>query len=222
LRILAVDTGTATGSVALLEGEAVVEELLFPSPGLHSTHVLPAIASVLRRARIEPAAVEGYAVTIGPGPFTGLRVGMSTVQGLAMASGRPAVGVSTLDVLAAHMLDEGPTLVAMIDAGRGGVYVQTYDSVARPLGEPRVEDPSRFREWLPDTSAFLGDGAQLYRHEIEAARPASRFPGRSPALAATLGRVAAPLFALGRGAPPAELRPLYLRGADIRKPARVS
>jgi tRNA threonylcarbamoyladenosine biosynthesis protein TsaB len=222
VRILAVDTATATGSVALLDGEVVVGEALFETPSLHSAHVLPAVASVLRAARAEPREIEGYAVTIGPGPFTGLRVGISTVQGLAMGAGRPTIGVPSLDVLAAQMQGEGPTVVAMIDAGRGQVYVQTYDSEGRRLGEAGVLDPAGFHEWLPQRAAFVGDGALLYRKEIEAARPASRFPGRSATLARTLGVVAASLFAAGRGVPPEELRPLYLRGADIRRSGRAS
>lgn len=219
MRILAVDTATATGSVALLDGGVVVGEVLFETPSLHSAHVVPAVASVLRAARVEPRDVEGYALTIGPGPFTGLRVGISTVQGLAMGAGRLTIGVSTLDVLAVQMRGAGPSLVAMIDAGRGQVYARCYDSEAQALTPPSVEDPGRFREWLPDGAAFLGDGALLYRREIEASRPASRFPSRSPCLAATVGRVAGPLLAAGRGVAPGDLRPLYLRGADIRRSA---
>jgi tRNA threonylcarbamoyladenosine biosynthesis protein TsaB len=222
LRILAVDTATATGSVALLDGEVVVGEVLFDTPSLHSAHVVPAVASLLRAARLEPREIQGYAVTIGPGPFTGLRVGISTVQGLGLGTGRPTIGVSSLDVLAAQMRGEGLTIVAMIDAGRGQVYAQRYDSEGLRLGEPGVEDPARFGEWLPEQAAFVGDGALRCREEIEAARPASRFPGCPASLAATLGLVAAPLFAAGRGVAPGELRPLYLRGADIRPSVRVS
>jgi len=219
LRVLAIDTATATGSVALVQDDRVVGEVGFETPSLHSAHVVPAVESVLRDAGVEPAGVEGYAVTIGPGPFTGLRVGISTVQGLGLATGRPVVGISSLDVLAARMRGEGSTLVAMIDAGRGQVYAATYDSGAHPLTAPIVDVPSHFRDWLPEEAAFLGDGALLYRAEIRAARPGSRFPERSPHLAATLGLLAVAQLGTGGGVQPGALRPLYLRGVDLRKPA---
>ena len=200
----------------------VVGEVRFETPSLHSAHVLPAVASVLRAAGIDPREVAGYAVTIGPGAFTGLRVGISTVQGLALAAGRPTVGVSSLDVLAAQTRGEVPSIVAMIDAGRGQVYAREYDGAARRVGEARVEDPAGFGRWLPERAACVGDGAMRYRDEIRAVRPASLFPVGSAGLAAALALVAAPIFAAGGGVPPAELRPLYLRGADIRRPSPPS
>ncbi len=221
MRILAIDTTTALGSVALVDEGAVVAEVRFRAPDRHSARLIPAVEAVLGLARLRASEIEGYAVTIGPGPFTALRVGISTTQGLAMSSGRLAVGVPSLDVLAARIREEGPRLVTMIDAGRGQVYVASFDSQARRLGEASVESAERFAEWLPEGAAFLGDGVALYAAEIRAARPSSRLPTRSLFLAGTLGQMAAPRFAAGEAVAPESLRPLYLRGADIRKAAQA-
>jgi tRNA threonylcarbamoyladenosine biosynthesis protein TsaB len=219
LRVLAIDTTTALGSVALVEDDVVLAESRFRALDRHSARLIPAVEGVLALAGLRPAEIEGFAVATGPGPFTGIRVGVSTTQGLALASGRPAVGVSTLDVLAARIRGEGPHLVPVIDAGRGQVYACLHDAAGRRVRDPSVETPGAMGEWLPEDPVLVGDGAALYAAEIARLRPGSRFPRRSLFLAASLGRLAVARFAEGEGGPPERLRVLYLRGADIRKAA---
>jgi tRNA threonylcarbamoyladenosine biosynthesis protein TsaB len=217
LRLLGVDTTTARGSVALAEDDDVLGEVRFHAPGRHSSHVVPAVEFLLKTLGLRPSDIEGYAVTVGPGPFTGLRIGISTVQGLAMSAGRRALGMSSLDVLATRIRGEAETLVAMIDAGRGQIYGGVYDRSARPLREPAVDVPSQFLEGIPDGAAFLGDGVRAHEGLIQSLKPNSVFPSRSLFLAGTLARLAASSF--GEAGDPGALRPLYLRGADIRKAA---
>src|SRR5689334_8522168 len=109
MRVLAVDTTSERESVALSEGGLLRAEARLRTTGGHSRYVLPAIAFVLESAGWAATDVEGYAVVLGPGSFTGVRVGLSTVQGLALASGRPCLGLSTLDVLAATAVGEART-----------------------------------------------------------------------------------------------------------------
>jgi tRNA threonylcarbamoyladenosine biosynthesis protein TsaB len=220
MKTLAVDTTTPWGSAALVEAGAVCGEVRLRAEGGHSRSLVPSIAFLLERLGIAPLDVEGYAVTVGPGSFTGLRVGLSTVQGLALASRRPCLGVSTLDVLAARIRGAGECLVAMIDAYRAQVYARVYDAEARPLGPPAAEDPAALLGRLPPRPAFSGDGAVRYRETILASRPDAVFPDRSLFLAGTLGRLAEVQLARGEGAPPASLRPLYLRQAEIRPSRR--
>jgi tRNA threonylcarbamoyladenosine biosynthesis protein TsaB len=151
--------------------------------------------------------------------FTGLRVGLSTVQGLALGSGRPCLGVPALDVLAARIRDTAPHLVAMMDAFRGAVYSALYDSEARLVGERRLCAASTFLRDVPAGVAFLGDGALRYRRELLQSHPAALFPARSLYLAGTLALIALGRLEAGEGAGPESLRPLYLRGADIRPSA---
>jgi len=214
VRILAVDTTTARGSVALADGDDVLAEVRFTSTDRHSTHALPAIEFLLRSAGWDPGTPEGYAVTTGPGSFTGLRIGLSTVQGLALASARPCLGISSLDVLASRIAGSAEWLVALIDARRDQVYAGLYDRSGSPLGGPRVDSLESLLAHLPPQAAYAGDGASRYRGEVTAFHPLSVFPERSPFLAGALARLAAARFAAGASGSAEELRPLYLRGAD--------
>jgi tRNA threonylcarbamoyladenosine biosynthesis protein TsaB len=216
VRILAVDTTTARGSVALADGDDVVAEVRFTSSDRHSTHVLPAVEFLLKSAGWDAAAPEGYAVTIGPGSFTGLRIGLSTVQGLALASERPCLGISSLDVLASRIAGSADSLVALVDARRDQVYVGFYDGSGSPRGGPRLDSLAGLLPDLPPAAAYAGDAAARCRGEIAALRPASVFPDRGPFLAGALARLAAARFAAGASGSAGELRPLYLRGADTR------
>ena len=216
MRILAVDTTTARGSVALAEGDDVLAEVRFTSADRHSTHALPAVEFLLKTAG-GGAPPDAYAVTTGPGSFTGLRIGLSTVQGLALASGRPCLGITSLDVLASRIRGAADTLVPLVDAHRDQVYVGIYDRNGTTTGEPRVEVWRELLEDLPARAAYTGSGALRYRGEIEARRPFSVFPERSPFLAAALARLAAGRFAAGETGTAEALRPVYLRAVDTRR-----
>jgi tRNA threonylcarbamoyladenosine biosynthesis protein TsaB len=216
LLVLAVDTTTERGSVAVVAGGEVLGEVRLRSGMGHSKRLMPAIAFLLDGLGLAAAGVEGYAVTAGPGSFTGLRVGLACVQGLALASGRRCVGLCTLDVLAARIAGAAPTLVAAMDAYRGEVYVCAYAGDGTPRGEPVAALPRDAFSGLPPGTAFIGDGAARYRVEIEAAVDSAVFPARTSFLAGTLGQLAEPVLAGGGGVAPAELRPLYLRGTGAR------
>ena len=210
------DTTTTRGSVALAEGSDVVGEVRFRSSERHSSHAMPAVEFLLRTAGWQPADVEGYAVTTGPGSFTGLRVGLGTVQGLALASGRPCLGVSALDVLARRIVGSAEFLVALVDGHRDQVYAALYDRAGRALGEPMIGLPRLLLPTFPARCAYVGDGALRYREEIAAADPSGLIPDRSLFLAGSLAPWAAARMAAGETGTAEALRPLYLRAPDIR------
>jgi tRNA threonylcarbamoyladenosine biosynthesis protein TsaB len=217
VRVLAVDTTTERGSVALAEGDELRGEVRLVSPDGHSQRLLPAVEFLLGSLGLGPRDVEGFAVTTGPGSFTGLRVGLSTVQGLALASGRPCVGLSALDVLAFRVAGEARAIVAMMDAYRGEVYGAVYDGDGRPAGPAAVERPEALVARAPEEAAFFGDGAVRHRALVRSLRPRAVLPARSLFLAGSLAAMSAPAFARGEGVAPGELRPLYLREPDIRR-----
>lgn len=219
MRVLAVDTTTERGSVAVTEDDCIRGEVRLASSEGHSRRLLPAVDFLLHSLGLRPADVEAFAVTTGPGSFTGLRVGLSTVQGLALGADRPCLGMSALDVLAARIAGTAPASVALMDAYRGEVYGAVYDGEGRSVGRASVERPEVLIARTPAVAAFVGDGAQRHRELIVSLRPGALFPPRSLFLAGTLGRLAAPRLARGEGVKPAELRPLYLREPDIRRPA---
>jgi tRNA threonylcarbamoyladenosine biosynthesis protein TsaB len=215
MRVLALDTTTAHGSVAVLDEAGVVGEVRQTAEEGHSRWLLPAIESLLGARGWGLADLGGFAVTIGPGSFTGLRVGIATVQGLALGAGRPCVGRSTLDVLASLVPEVTGPLVALVDAWRDEVYARPYEA-GEPRGEPFSCPVEGLASRVAATSTFVGEGARRYAERLRRALPRGRIVETDPFLAVPLGRLALRALREGGGRGPEELAPLYVRGADIR------
>ena len=184
----------------------------------HSRHLMPSIAFLLEGLGLAPGNVEGYAVAAGPGSFTGLRVGIGTVQGLALAADRPCAAVSALDALASLAAGASDCVVAVMEAHRGEVFGGIFDGSGRARGQPQAIPLAALLEQVPEAAAFIGDAVERHRAEILAARPRAVFPDRSLFLAGTVARLGEEILSAGRGIAASELRPLYLREASIRKP----
>lgn len=217
MRVLAVDTTTSRESVAVVAGGRLLGEVRLDAP-TPSRRLMPAIAFLLESLQLGPRDVEGYALTVGPGSFTGLRIGISTVQGLALAGARPCLGLSSLDVLAARIAGSAPCLAAMVATSRGEVFARVFDAEARPLGPPFAGPPAGFLSALGPGTALVGDGAEAHRALVERSVAGCSFPARTTFLAGTVGRLAEPRLAAGEGVAAGALRPLYLREAHIRGP----
>lgn len=121
--LLAVDTSTQVASAALYDGVSVRAETTWESPRRHTVELAPRVAAMLET---DVAALTGLAVALGPGSFTGLRIGLALVKGLAMARGLPLVGVPTLDVTVAPVRRQRGTLYATLQAGRGRICLAPY------------------------------------------------------------------------------------------------
>lgn len=130
MRILAIETSTLVSSVALASEERVLAELTTATRLTHSETLLPHIEQVLRLAGTERSELTAVAVSLGPGSFTGLRIGLATAKGLAYALHIPLVGVSTLAALAAGFPLPGSVAGVMLDAQKGNVYLELYRSTA--------------------------------------------------------------------------------------------
>ena len=167
MRILAVDTSSDKGSVAVVEGGETLAELRLVAPTRHSRRILSSVDFLLGALETSLQSIDGYAVAIGPWSFTGLRIGISTLQGLALGLPRPCLGVSSLDVLAAQAAGRGCALAAMLDARRDEVYGACYDTSGGLLAGPFAEPPALFASRLPPGAAYLGSGAVRYRALIE-------------------------------------------------------
>lgn len=173
---------------------------------------MPLIATVMSAAGVEFTALDRIAVTVGPGSFTGLRVGVAAARGIALAAGKPAVGLTTLAALAAPFfdIDDTKALLAAIDARHGQVYMQLFGPGGRTLVAPRIAAVrDAVRAATTSQTRIIGNGAKL----IEAAwpdnerRPLMVNPVRAP----DIGWVARLGAAVGETA--GGVRPLYLRDA---------
>ena len=206
--LLAFDTATPAVTVALHDGDRVVASLTRVDARRHGELLAPGITSVLDEAWVPRRDVTAVAVGVGPGPFTGLRVGLVTARTLALALDIPVYGVCTLDVLAAEAVDEaavhGPFLVAT-DARRREVYWATYDEQGVRLDGPHVSRPAD----VARQSAVVGSGALLYPASFPlAAGPAHPDAG---VLARVVTEERAELL---------DPEPLYLRRPDAATPGK--
>lgn len=217
MRLLAIDTTTPRGSVAVVSSDGVEAEARVQASEGHSRWLLPAVDALLRGLGVEPGSLDAFAVTVGPGSFTGLRVGLSSVQGLALASGKRCIGMSSLEVLALGATGEAETVVPLVDAFRSEVFWAVYGREGEALVPPRVGPLEEALERAPAGCAFVGEPAERHRTAIEGRVPGAQFPAVDLYLAVELGRAALRRGLTG-GLDAALLRPLYLRGADIRLP----
>ncbi|HTZ40153.1 MAG TPA: tRNA (adenosine(37)-N6)-threonylcarbamoyltransferase complex dimerization subunit type 1 TsaB [Syntrophales bacterium] len=159
---LAIDTATKTAGVALLRDETLLVEYFFNLDVNHSETVLPAVHQGLARAGIDVDDVDLFALTLGPGSFTGLRIGASTVKGLAVATGKPVVGVSTLEALAYNAIGYTGLVCPLLDARKGEVYTALYRRNAEGFLDVVLEEqattPRLFLSGIEGEILFLGDG----------------------------------------------------------------
>jgi tRNA threonylcarbamoyladenosine biosynthesis protein TsaB len=225
---LALDTSTRTGGCAVLRGDDMLAEVPGESARTHAERLPGDLMTVLERARLALADVEVFAVATGPGSFTGLRVGIATMQGLALAAGRPLVGVSVLDALVrsvAGVAHAGTRVATWVDAWRGEVYAALFAGVDEVEGAS-VELPESILARLRGThTLFVGDGVAAHRDAIERAMGAHGEMATvlEPALAGIIARLARAEVEAGRRPGPADIQPLYVRRPDVElvRDARV-
>jgi tRNA threonylcarbamoyladenosine biosynthesis protein TsaB len=223
MNLLAVDTSTRSCSAAVMVGGRLAAELCTVSGRTHSVHLLEMIREALVQAGTPPGDLDGFAVTVGPGSFTGLRIGISTVKGLAFACGKPCMGISSLEALAAACLPVTPaaTICSLMDARKGQLYAGVFGRTTTGLaliGEERAVSPEEACDIDEAPGLFVGDGAVMHADLIRsrygtAVRIASA--ELSYPKASSVGRIAAARWMEPRTAAIATLKPRYLRRSDV-------
>jgi tRNA threonylcarbamoyladenosine biosynthesis protein TsaB len=224
--VLALDTTTSAGSCALAVNGAVTREEGSDAALPPATRLPLDLMALLEHVNMKLGDVDAFAVATGPGSFTGLRIGIATMQGLAFAAGKPLVGVSALDALARIALQDatGDRIATWVDAWRGEVYAALYDGESE-VEAPVVASPHQVLSTLRGTGTiFIGDGARTYRDEIQRAMGET---GRvaampTPLLAGTIAALAA--VRADAYSPPHAIRPLYVRrtDAELARDARAT
>jgi tRNA threonylcarbamoyladenosine biosynthesis protein TsaB len=223
---LALDTTTRSGSVAVLRDDHLLALVHGDASRTHGERLPGEIDRAVRNAQIALRSVELLVVATGPGAFTGLRIGLAAVQGLAMVLGVPVIGVSALDALALAVSERQPerplTVSTWVDAQRGEVFAATHHwlqggALDWRSTEPIVAAPAavladmRASQLRPDV--FVGDAASRHADLIRAEHDVPLHPAPD-ALAPYLGRLGQARARRGEAGPPHALQPLYVRRPD--------
>jgi tRNA threonylcarbamoyladenosine biosynthesis protein TsaB len=170
MKLLAIDTATGYQSVAILDGTKVLARSDEDAKGSHARSLIPTIDRLLRSAGFALTGLDGLAVSIGPGSFTGLRVGLATMMGLRMVTGLPLVAVPTLEAMAWNCRNESGNLCPMLKSRVGEVYWARYrwaaGGVLTTLSEEKVGALAEAAASLQGTTVVLGEGWRVNREEL--------------------------------------------------------
>ena len=174
MKILGVDTSTPIGSIALIDGDNLVAEHTLDIVQAHSSRLMPAIDSVLKWGNITVDDLDGCAVGIGPGSFTGIRIGIATVKSICYAVDKPIIGVSTLEAIAYNLRWSNSIICPLLDARRSEIYGAIFEGNTKwqRLSEDLCLPIGDFLERIKaDTTSdctfnFVGDGLETYRDVV--------------------------------------------------------
>jgi len=219
-KILAVDTSSLTGSAALCSGERLIAESLLNVRSTHSEKLLQQIDLLLEAAGWRLTDLDLLVAVTGPGSFTGLRIGVATVKGLAQVLERPVIGISSLQMLAMNLPLCPVPICVFLDARKKEVYTQLYrwtDEGPVAVSQAQVLPPAAVLQQLQGEVALVGDAVPLYQ-ELIAELPADRvqlpaMPAHQPR-ASQAAWLAWKAFLAGKRQHAAELLPVYIRPSD--------
>jgi tRNA threonylcarbamoyladenosine biosynthesis protein TsaB len=221
MMVLGIDTSTTSGSIGLIHDERVISEFLLNLSVTHSERLLDGIDLVLKKAHYTLGDLDGFAISLGPGSFTGLRIGVSTVKGLAYAVQKPVVGVSTLDVLASQVSPTPYLICPVIDARKGEVYSAFYRygkfNRLKRISEYQATKPEVLFGMLKERTIFLGDGVKTFGDDLR--NSLKCFALFSPAAlhiphGSAVARLGVELLMLGKVLDLATFTPLYVRRSE--------
>jgi len=220
--ILTIETATMCGSVALMSGDHCLAEISIDTATTHSRRLIQQVDQVMRETAMAWENLDAIAISLGPGSFTGLRIGLSTAKGLCLAADLPLLGIPTLDGLARQITaPQGAMVLAVLDARKKEVYGAFYRcnkaGVPERAGKYVVMKPAEMAVMIEEPTILVGDGSVLYREVFreQAAAPLIFAPIQTffPR-AATIGLLGAELFATGDFVDPATVIPFYVRPSE--------
>ncbi|MBN1196471.1 MAG: tRNA (adenosine(37)-N6)-threonylcarbamoyltransferase complex dimerization subunit type 1 TsaB [Candidatus Aminicenantes bacterium] len=225
--VVGLDTTSRHASIALVRDDQLVIEYNFITRDELSATLVPAISFMLKSVGVAVPDIDLFGVGIGPGLFTGLRIGLTTLKGLLFSDPRPVVPVVTLEALAWKLRQSRRLIVPLIDARRREVYMAAYrfsgEDLAEEVLSPRlvgIEDLTDILAGWQDLR-FTGSGVSAYRRELNAMFPGFRSRGRSSFLASEICRISVIRHARNESLTRLEdLQPLYLRPPDAEAATR--
>ncbi|MDY0042933.1 MAG: tRNA (adenosine(37)-N6)-threonylcarbamoyltransferase complex dimerization subunit type 1 TsaB [Desulforhabdus sp.] len=221
MKVIAVDTSTSSGSAALLDGDLLVAEWSLQCAQTHNRRLLRSIDFLLQQAGWSLNDLDGFAVATGPGSFTGLRIGLSTVKTLAWSVNKPFVGISSLDALAAPLCFAQLPVCPILDARKKEIYFALYKQIQcgqlMLQGSYCVSKPERLIERIDQPTIVCGDGWLLYRELLRSklGKLAVELPAPYHTIrAANVGAMAMRRLQTGEAEDPMTSLPLYVRPSE--------
>lgn len=215
MKILALDSATSACSAAVWQDGTLLAHRFAEMARGQSEVLVPMVAEVMAQAVADFAALDLLAVTVGPGAFTGIRIGLSTARALALAAGKPLAGIATAEAVAAAVPEaerHGRTVLVVLDSRRDELWVQAFSDALEPLGDVAALTPMQVAELELGPVVLAGDARDLVAPLLPAATLATS-PGAPDA--AQVAALAARRWADGSALAP---EPLYLRPADVTMP----
>lgn len=171
MRLLGIDSSQPSGSAALLENQSILSQKINPNPESRANPALALVDAVLSDAAVELKALDGFAITTGPGSFTGLRVGISLIKGFVLSLEKPFIGISTLEALAATVSPDAPGIICpVLDARKKEIYTALFQYQAGHLvrlTEDAVYSPEELCRIVSQPAIFLGNGLESYKYYFQ-------------------------------------------------------
>lgn len=170
MKILAVDTSALTASAAVMDDGIIKGEISYTTALTHSQTIMPMVDELLKGLSLSCDDIDLFACANGPGSFTGLRIGIGTIKGLAYGCGKKVVGVSTLEALAYNVASSGLLVAPIMDARRNQVYNALYrfhDGNIECVEPPRALSIEELAQSLTEKTIFVGDGVKVYRDALK-------------------------------------------------------
>jgi tRNA threonylcarbamoyladenosine biosynthesis protein TsaB len=231
MRILAVDTSTNVASVAILEDDIIIGEYNCNKGKTHSQKLMPMIQSLLEKVNLTAADMDAFAASIGPGSFTGLRIGVTTIKTMAFAAGKPVISVYTLDALAYNMQMSKALLCPIIDARNSQVFTAIYRFVDGKLKRLtdylgiHINELVDIIRQMEGEVIFLGDASGLHKDYFTAElgdRISIAPPNSSQASASSVALLARNLFLEGKLDSCFDMVPFYLRKSQAEREREIN
>ena len=219
---LAFDTSFKTVAIALLKDDTILYDVVINAGLNHSETLLPAIEDACGQLRLKITDIDLFACTLGPGSFTGLRVGVSTMKGLLLASGKPAVGVSSLMALALNVTEDASLIYSVMDAGRDHVYTACYryndKGLLQQLFPETVIDPREILLDAKQDTVLVGEGAIKYRDLFKEKTGTIKIAAsmQQHIRGSAVGILGREKYFRNELLDPATFVPVYLRAADAK------
>lgn len=226
MNILALDASSGVASVALLSDDVIVGEYTINHKKTHSQTLMPMINQLLASIDFDISEIDIFAASVGPGSFTGLRIGLATIKGLAHACDRQVVGVSTLEAMAYNLPCCDKMIVPILDARRDQVYGGVYrwkDEELLTIIEPcalSIDELLAIIQTKGEPAIFIGDGVVRFKGQIEdklAANAEFTFANSNLQRAASVAVLANKKFQNGEGVSCEKMKPIYLRKSQAER-----